>query len=181
MSTDNPWRTLSSRTVYKNPWITVREDQVLCPDGSPGIYGVVETRIATGVVALTEDNQIYLVGQYRYPLNQYSWEIPEGGTDGQEAPLVAIKRELKEEAGLEAAHWEQLGGEIHLSNCISSERAFLYLARGLTECASAPEHTEVLQVRRMPFRECLTMVERGEITDGMTIIAVLRAARILDL
>lgn len=179
MSEENPWRTLESREVYKNPWIRVREDQVIRPDGAPGIYGVVETRIATGVVVLTPDGQTVLVGQYRYPTENYSWEIVEGGADHGEDPLVAIKRELKEEAGLIARHWEVLGDEVHLSNCFSAERAWLYLAEELEQTTSSPEGTEVLQVRTVPFDEAIRMVERGEIKDAMSIIGLLRAERAL--
>ncbi len=173
----NPWKTVSTKTVYSNPWITVREDQVIRPDGNPGIYGVVETRIATGVIALTPQNEVFLVGQYRYPTEVYSWEIIEGGADLGEPPMEAAKRELREEAGVVAGEWEQLGDEVHLSNCFSSERAFFYLARGLTETEREPEGTEVLQVRTVPLAECLAMVDRGEIKDAMSVIALLRLDR----
>lgn len=181
MSVPNPWKKLSGRVVYENPWITVREDQVISPTGKPGIYGVVEPRPATGVVALTDDHHVYLVGQYRYATDTYSWEIPEGGGDEGEDPLTTAKRELKEEAGLVASHWEQLGGEVHVSNCFSSERAYLYLAKGLTKGESQPDDTEVLQVKTVPFAECLRMVTNGEIFDSLTIIAIFRAARLLGL
>ena len=180
VSQTNPWRTKSSRIVYENPWIRVREDQVDRPDGSPGIYGVVETRIATGVVALTPDFEIYLVGQYRYPTNEYSWELPEGGTDPGEAPLDAIKRELQEEAGLTAVRWQQLGGEFHLSNCFSSERALVYLAQDLGEVASQPEATEVLTIRKIPLSECIAMVESGEIKDAITIVGIYRIEKFIE-
>lgn len=179
MSVKNPWTVRGTKIVYSNPWITVREDDVVSPGGVPGIYGVVEARIATGVVALTDDNEIYLVGQYRYPVNEYSWEIPEGGSDPKEDPLATAQRELREETGLVGRHWEQLGGEIHLSNCFSAERGFLYIARGLSQEESSPEHTEQLVVRKVPFTECLRMVEQGEIKDSLTIIAVLRVASLL--
>ena len=180
MAVKNPWQRRGSKLVYSNPWITVREDDVITPGGNPGIYGVVETRIATGVVALTDQNEIYLVGQYRYPVDEYSWEIPEGGSEIDEDPMLTAKRELKEETGLEAESWEQLGGEIHLSNCFSSERGFLYLARGLRQGCAEPDHTEELQVKKIPFVECLAMVDSGEIKDSLTVIAVLRIARILS-
>jgi 8-oxo-dGTP pyrophosphatase MutT (NUDIX family) len=131
------------------------------------------------VVALTDTNEIYLVGQYRYPVDEYSWEIPEGGSEVNEDPMVTAKRELREETGLEAESWEQLGGEIHLSNCFSSERGFLFLARGLREGTAEPDHTEELQVKKVPLAECLAMVDRGEIKDSLTVIAVLRMARLL--
>lgn len=175
----NPWKTISSRIVYQNPWIRVREDQVLRPDGMPGIYGVVETRIATGVVALTENLEVYLVGQYRYPTNHYSWEIIEGGADPGESALSAAQRELQEEAGLSAVNWLQLGAELHLSNCFSAEVGFLYLATGFTEVQSAPDGTEVLRVKRVPFSESIRMVRSGEIKDAVTIVALLRAERFL--
>lgn len=175
----NPWTTLGSRIAYRNAWITVREDRVVRPDGKEGIYGVVETRIATGAVAMTPDREIYLVGQYRYPLGEYSWEIIEGGADPGEDPLEGAKRELREEAGLEAAHWEQLGGEVTLSNCHSSERAYLYLATDLAKVEAIPEGTEVLQLRKLPLSEALAMADVGEIKDSMTLIALARLEKCL--
>jgi 8-oxo-dGTP pyrophosphatase MutT (NUDIX family) len=176
----NPWKTLDSRLVYQNPWITVREDKVIRPDGKPGIYGVVETRLATGVVALSADLQVYLVGQYRYPTKHYSWEIVEGGSDKEESALHAAQRELKEETGLEAASWLQLGCEFHLSNCFTSEVGYVFLARELREGASAPDGTEILRVRKIPFSEAIGMVDSGEIKDMVSIVGLLRAERYLQ-
>lgn len=125
--TENLWLTVSSKRVYDNPWITVREDQVIRPDGEPGIYGVVHYKnIAVGVLAVEEDH-VYLVGQYRYPLQRYSWEIPEGGCPEGEEPQRAAQRELREETGLEAARWRMLG-EAHLSNSAADEYAVWFLA-----------------------------------------------------
>lgn len=174
----NRWQTLKTDTKYQNPWMTIREDQVIRPDGKPGIYGVVETKIAVGAVALTPAREVYLVGQYRYPTECYSWEIIEGGAEHGEDPLVAIQRELVEEAGLVARSWTPIGSTIHLSNCISNERALLYLARDLTEGQSAPEGTEVLAVEKKPLSDCVRMVEDGLITDAMSIIAILRLDRL---
>src|SRR5215218_5146951 len=127
-ATDNPWRMLDSRRVYENPWISVREDSVIRPDGEPGIYGVVHYKnTAVGVVPV-EDDHVYLVGQYRYPLECYSWEIPEGGCPEGEDTLEAARRELKEETGLEAGSWSKLG-EAFLSNSVADEHAVWYLAR----------------------------------------------------
>lgn len=173
MKIKSPWKTLNTKIVYSNPWITVREDQVVTPTGAPGIYGVVETKIATGVLALTDDDQLYLVGQYRYPLDLYSWELIEGGAERGEAPLRAIQRELREEAGLEATDWQQLGGVLHLSNCYSNEEAYLFVARGLTEVPSGPDETELLKVKKVPFTEAVDLVKRGEITDALSVIGIL--------
>ena len=152
----------------------MREDQVIRPDGKPGIYGVVETRVATGVVALDDQNNVYLVGQYRYPVDEYSWEIIEGGTDGYEAPIDAAKRELKEEAGLIAEHWEQLGNEFHLSNCFSAERAVVFVARGLKQVEASPDGTEILKIKKVPLTELFAIVDRGEVKDAITIVAAYR-------
>jgi len=171
---ENPWKTLSRDTVYTNPWMSVREDKVVRPDGHEGIYGVVETRIATGVVVLTPQIEVVLVGQYRYTMDEYSLEIVEGGADPGEEPMTAAKRELQEEAGLVAAEWQSLGGEIHLSNCISSEIGFLYVARELSETEASPDGTEVLQVKTVPLAEALGMVHDGEIKDAMSIIGLMR-------
>ncbi len=176
MSTENPWKTLSTKVVYKNPWITVREDDVITPSGEKGIYGVVESRIATGIVALTENSEIVLVGQFRYAMNEYSWEIIEGGAEQGEDPQTAAVRELAEEAGLIPAHVEVLGDEIHLSNCHSSERAYLYFAKGLTKTNTNPDSTEQLQIKTVSIKTALEMLEKGEIKDSLSIIAIYRIA-----
>lgn len=173
MSTDNPWKRLDSRVVYENPWITVREDRVVRPDGQEGIYGVVMTRVATGVVALTPENEVYLVGQYRYTTDEYSWEIVEGGAEPGEEALAAAQRELLEETGLSAAHWEPLGGELHLTNCHSDERGHLFLATGLSQGQASPEGTEQLQVKKVPLEDALRMVDTGEIRDAISIMGLL--------
>jgi len=173
MSESNPWKTIGTREVYRNDWMTVREDKVIRPDGKPGIYGVISPRVATGVVALTDNNEIYLVGQYRYTTDCYSWEIIEGGAEPNETPLEAAKRELKEESGLIAKSWQQLGGEIHLSNCISSEVCYLFLAKNLTQLESTPDGTEKLKVKKIPLEEALSLVRSGDIQDAASIIGIL--------
>ena len=170
-ATENPWRTLSSRLVYDNPWISVREDEVVRPDGEPGIYGVVHYKnVAIGVLAIEEEH-VYLVGQYRYPLERYSWEIPEGGCPEGEEPLRAAQRELREETGLEATRWRMLG-EAHLSNSVSDEYAVWFLATGLARGEARPEGTENLEVRRVPLREALGMALDGGITDALSVLAL---------
>jgi 8-oxo-dGTP pyrophosphatase MutT (NUDIX family) len=169
----NPWTTLSSRQVYSNNWIAVREDQVLRPDGLPGIYGVVEARLAVGVLALTSDRKIVMVGQYRYPVNQYSWEIVEGGAEDGDTALMTAQRELREEAGFEAEVWTPLGHEIHLSNSYSAERAVLFVAQNLREVPAAPEPTELLQIRHVALEEALAMIDSGQISDAFTIMGLM--------
>ena len=169
---ENPWRTLGSRCVYENPWISVREDKVVRPDGNPGIYGVVHYKNTAVGVLPVEDGHVYLVGQYRYPLERYSWEIPEGGCPEHEDPLQAARRELKEETGLEAARWERLG-EADLSNSVADERAVWFLATGLSVGEQQPDGTEVLGVRRVPLDEALRMALDGRIRDALSQLALL--------
>ena len=171
--TRNPWRKLSSREIYDNPWIRVREDRVVRPDGEQGIYGVVHFKnIAIGILAV-EGDFLYLVGQYRYPLERYSWEIPEGGCPEGEDPLRAAQRELEEETGLRAANWVKMG-QAHLSNSVSDEFAVWFLATGLTAGQCRPEGTERLKVRRVPLSEALRMALVGEITDSLSLLAIMR-------
>lgn len=177
---DNPWKTLASRAIYENAWIKVREDQVLRPDGEPGIYGVVSPQNwAIGVVPLHEDGTITLVGQFRYTLNQYSWEIPEGGCPFDEAPIEAARRELQEETGLLAGKIVQIGREVHLSNSISDERGYLFLATQLTQGEAAPEGTEQILTRRVPFDQALQMIFSGEIGDSLTVMGLLLAQKLI--
>jgi 8-oxo-dGTP pyrophosphatase MutT (NUDIX family) len=174
--TDNPWTRLSRRVAYENPWITLYHDEVLRPDGRPGIYGVVHFRnVAVGVVPLDEDGRVLLVGQYRYTLGLYSWEIPEGGAPEGEDPLAAARRELLEETGYTAADWQEIV-RAHLSNSVTDEQAVCFLARGLTPGTPRPGGTERLQLRWVAFAEALRMIDRGEITDALSILALQRVA-----
>ncbi len=170
--TKNPWRKIRSKQVYDNPWIAVREDEVVRPDGEPGVYGVVHFKnMAIGVLPV-EGDYVYLVGQHRYPLDEYSWEIPEGGCPEGEELLGAAQRELKEETGLEAKRWKMLG-EAHLSNSVADEYAVWFLATGLTPGEQQPEDGEVLEVRRVPLREALDMALGGQITDALSLLAIM--------
>lgn len=170
----NPWTISAQKQVYDNPWIQLTEFQVLTPSGTPGIYGKVHFKnYALGVVVLDEDMNTYLVGQYRFPVDQYSWEIPEGGGPLGIEPLESIKRELLEETGLKANSWREIQ-RLHLSNSVSDELAILYLATNLQQFEAEPEETEQLIVKKLPFNEVYQMVCRGEITDAMTVAAVLK-------
>ncbi len=172
----NPWTTLGRRPIYENPWIAVREDQVRRPDGQLGIYGVVHFKNrAIGVLPVDDDGCVWLVGQHRYPLGAYSWEIPEGGGPAGEEPEATALRELREETGLIAGRIE-LVARSHLSNSVSDELAYLFRATELTQGPSDPEGTERLEVRRVDWPTAWGMVERGEITDAMSLIALLHEA-----
>lgn len=175
----NPWKTESTKAVYSNPWINVTESAVINPKGGNGIYGVVSFKNkAIGIIPVDKEGFTYLVGQYRYTLNEYSWEIPEGGGPFEEDPILAAKRELKEETGFEAATWQKIG-RIHTSNSVTDEEGFLYLATELTFGESEPEDTEELVVKKVHMKDAIEMVMQDKITDGLSIAAILKAARIL--
>ena len=166
----------SRRLAYENPWITVWHDEVDRPDGSPGIYGVVHfANLAAGVVALDDDDRIVLVGQHRYTLGEYAWEIPEGGVPEGEDALVGAQRELREETGLTAGTWRELG-RMDLSNSVSDERAVMFLATDLTHGEAHPDPTEALEVRWVSLPDAVAMVRDGRITDAMSVAGIFHVA-----
>jgi 8-oxo-dGTP pyrophosphatase MutT (NUDIX family) len=175
----NPWQILSSKEQYDNNWIKVTEYDVINPNGGKGIYGKVHFKnLAIGIVALDEQMNIYLVGQYRFPLDQYSWEIPEGGGILGTDPLESAKRELLEETGLKAKEWSLIL-KMHLSNCVSDEYALIYLARQLEQHAPMPEETEQLIIRKISFEEAWQMTDKGLITDSMSVAAIQKVKLLL--
>jgi 8-oxo-dGTP pyrophosphatase MutT (NUDIX family) len=175
----NPWTINAEKEVYDNPWISLTEYQVTTPGGNPGIYGKVHYKnLAIGVLPLDNEMNTYLVGQYRFPLDQYSWEIPEGGGPIGSDPLDSAKRELLEETGLKATQWTELQ-RMHLSNSVSDELSIVYLARGLDQHEAEPEDTEQLVIKKVPFEEAYQMVCRGEITDSMSVAAILKVRLML--
>ncbi|MBC8054376.1 MAG: NUDIX hydrolase [Sphingobacteriaceae bacterium] len=170
----NPWQTLSGKEIYDNPWINVTEYEVINPSGGNGIYGKVHFKnFGIGILPLDEEMHTWLVGQYRYTLNAYSWEIPEGGCPLGTDPLETAKRELQEETGLIASEWQQLM-PFHLSNSVCDESGYIFLARGLEQGESEPEETEQLQVKRVPFEEAYQLVISEKITDSLSVAAILR-------
>jgi 8-oxo-dGTP pyrophosphatase MutT (NUDIX family) len=171
----DPYRVVSRRLVYDSPWIRLREDRFQHRRGGTGLYAVCGfRRTACGVLALDDQDRVVLVGQWRYPLEGYSWELPEGGGEEDESPFECIRRELAEEAGLAALCWEPLAF-YHTSNSSTDEECFLFLATGLhaSPLGHGPEDVEELQARREPFEDCLTRVLSGEITDGLSVAAIL--------
>jgi 8-oxo-dGTP pyrophosphatase MutT (NUDIX family) len=170
----NPWQTHTDEVRYDNRWIAVRHHEVTNPAGGAGVYGVVHFKnIAVGVVPLDHELNTWLVGQYRYTLQQYHWEIPEGGCPAGESTLAAGQRELLEETGIVAKTWLPLL-ETHLSNSVTDEYGVCYVARDLSFGEAEPEETEQLHVRRLPFAEVLDMVLDGQITDSLSVMAILK-------
>lgn len=175
----NPWRTLSTEVKYQNPWISVREDQVLNPGGGRGIYGVVTMKNkALGIVPVDAQGNTWLVGQYRYPLNEYSWEIPMGGGPVELDILESAQRELREETGLTARRWTRIA-RLHTSNSVTDEEGFVYLAEDLEPGQTEPEETEDLRLWKLPLAEAVRMVMDDRITDGVSVAGLLKAEKVL--
>lgn len=171
----NPWTTLSTREGYANPWIRVREDQVINPSGGRGIYGVVEYKNrAVGVIPVDDEGNTWLVGQWRYCHERYEWEIPEGGCPPGEEPAECARRELQEEAGITAAVIEPLLMGVQLSNSTTNEVCDIFIARELSFGESSPEETEQLNVKKLPLSEAIEMALDGRIRDSVSVLALLK-------
>lgn len=176
----NPWTTLESRDVYENSWIRVQEHKVINPNGGEGVYGkVIFKNKAIGIIPLDHDLNTWLVGQYRYTLDEYSWEIPMGGGPLHLDVLTSAKRELKEETGLIAKKWSPIM-RIHTSNSVTDEEGFIFLAEDLDFGTTEFEETELLEVKKLPFSEALDMVMSGKITDSLSVVGILKVSRILS-
>ena len=168
------WKKLSSRVAWENDWMAVLEDDVVNPGGGRNVYGHIHFKNrAVAIVPLDEEGNTWIVGQSRYTLGEWSWELPMGGAPLDEDPLAAARRELREETGLSAGDWSELM-RLHTSNSITDEVGIVYVARQLTEGETAFEETEDLEVRRLPLDEAVAMVRRGEITDAISVAALLR-------
>jgi 8-oxo-dGTP pyrophosphatase MutT (NUDIX family) len=176
----NSWKTLKSELKFETPWIKVTKHDVLNPAGKPGIYGVVSFKnLAIGIIPLDKDLNTWLVGQWRYPLNKYSWEIIEGGGPHGVEPVESAKRELKEEAGLISKKYTELC-RIHTSNSVTDEYGIIYIAQELEETEAEPEESEDLQVKKVPFETAFQMVMNGEITDSLSMAGILKAKILID-
>lgn len=170
----NPWKTVSTKEIYDNPWISLTHRDVINPSGNPGIYGVVHFKnLAIGVVPLDENYNTWLVGQFRYTINEYTWEIPEGGCPLNTPPLLSAKRELLEETGISANQWTDLG-DVQVSNSVTDELGKMYLAQGLSFGEAQPEETEQLIVKKVPLSEAIAMVFNQKIKDCLSVIALLK-------
>lgn len=177
---NNPWQITGSSLKYDNPWISVTEFNIINPGGGSGIYGKVHFKNrAIGIVPIDNENNTWLVGQYRFPIDAYSWEIPEGGGSLSEPPLAAAQRELLEEAGIKARQWEKVM-EMHLSNSVTDEICCIYLARELSYHKPSPEETEQLTIKKIPFPQVVEMVIAGKIVDAVTVAAVLKVNYLLQ-
>jgi len=174
------WKTKTSTVVYENPWIKVSHEEVLTPKGTDGIYGVVHFKnTAIGILPIDDEGNTWLVKQSRYSLNQYTWEIPEGGCPHGEEPLDAAKRELEEEVGLKARHWEQLM-TLHLSDSVTDEFCVIFVARDLFPGTQQLEASEDIEYKKLPLIDAIEMVKSGEITDAISVAALLRVALTLN-
>lgn len=170
----NPWATKKTAKVYDNPWISLTHREVVNPSGKDGIYGVVHFKnLAIGVVPIDEEGNTWLVGQYRYTLERYSWEIPEGGCPLGTDPLETAKRELKEETGMTASNWTHIL-DLHTSNSVTDEAGMVFLATGLTQGDSHPEETEDLRVEKVPLKKALELIDQGVITDALSVMGLYR-------
>lgn len=176
----NSWKTLTSELVYESAWIAVNRHETINPAGKPAIYSVVNFKnLAIGIIPLSDDGYTWLVGQWRYPLNAYSWEIPEGGGPLGEEPVKTAERELKEETGIVAKHFEEIM-QLDLSNSATDEHAHVFLATDLSFEESEPEETEDLQVKKVHINEAFDMVLKGEITDAISVAAIFKVKYLLE-
>lgn len=177
---DNSWKTINSEVKFETPWITVTKHEVINPAGNPGVYGVVTFKnLAIGVLPLDQNYNTWLVGQWRYPLKKYSWEIPEGGGALDIEPLISAKRELKEETGIVAKKYTEIAN-MHTSNSATTEYAILFVAQELEFQEAEPEESEDLQLKKLPFSEAYEMVMNGSITDSLSMVAILKTKILID-
>jgi len=177
-TTDNPWKPQSSKKIFENPWFSLHEEKVINPGGGLSHYGKINFKnLAIGIIPLDENNNTWLVGQYRHVPDYYSWEIPMGGGPLDIDPLESAKRELKEETGLIANDWQELM-KLHTSNSVTDERGLVYVAKDLTQGETAFEETEDIVIQKLPLEEAIERSLSGEITDAISVAGLLKLAQI---
>lgn len=176
-----PWQRLTSKTVYENPWIRINHEEVITPAGTPGIYGMIHMKNrALAIVPLDREGNTRLVGQFRYALNEYSWELPMGGGKLDQPLLSCAQRELKEETGLHGGDWRPLM-KLHTSNSVTDEEGYVFLAQNLIQGEQELEDSESdLVVKSIPLNDAVAMVMRGEITDAISVAALLTVEKVLE-
>jgi 8-oxo-dGTP pyrophosphatase MutT (NUDIX family) len=178
-TTENPWKPQASKQIYENPWLSLHEDEVINPGGGISHYGKINFKnLAIGIIPLDEYNNTWLVGQYRYVPDCYSWEIPMGGGPVNTDPLISAKRELKEETGLIAENWQELM-KLHTSNSVTDELGLVYVARDLTQGETEFEEAEDLLIQKVPLDEAVERILSGEITDAISIAGLLKLKHII--
>jgi ADP-ribose pyrophosphatase len=176
----SPWKVLNSQEVYTSPWIKVTKHDVLDPSSTKGTYSVVHFKhYAIGVLPLDDDYNTWIVGQYRFPLERFTWEIPEGGGDLDQSPLTSAKRELSEEVGISADKWTKIQ-EFDTSNASTDEKAIIYVAQNLNFHESHPDDNEQLTVKKLPFSELYQLAIEGKITDSLSLVAILKTKLLID-
>ena len=176
----NPWKILDSKEVYASPWIQVTKHHVIDPSEQPGTYSVVHFKhLAIGILPLDEDYNTWIVGQYRFPLKRYTWEIPEGGGEFNVPAVDSAKRELSEEAGISAKKWTNIQ-EFDTSNASTDEKAIIFVAQNLSFHESHPDDNEQLQIKKIPFSELYELALNGDISDSLSLVAILKTKLLID-
>lgn len=176
----NPWKILNSEDVYSSPWIQVTKHDVLNPSNNPGTYSVVHFKhLAIGILPLDEEHNTWIVGQYRFPLEKFTWEIPEGGGAHDLDAIDSAKRELSEEVGISASKWTKIQ-EFDTSNSSTDEKAILFVAQGLSFHEPHPDEDEDIVVKKIPFNELYELAMKGEITDSLSLVAILKTKLLID-
>lgn len=176
----NPWKIIDSKEMYESPWIQVTKHNVLNPSNKPGTYSVVHFKhLAIGIIPLDKELNTWIVGQYRFPLKSFTWEIPEGGGELDVPAVESAKRELSEEVGISAKKWTNIQ-EFDTSNASTDEKAIIFLAQDLSFHAAHPDEDEQLVVKKLPFSELYELAVKGEITDSLSLVAILKTKLLID-
>lgn len=181
IDTNNPWKTINSEIVYETPWLKLKKDNVKTPYGKDSAYTYISHQGSVAGVIINPQNEIYLVGQYRYPVQEFSWEIVKGGIEKGEEPLEAIKREISEETGIVASDYKLLAKDLHIENSSSNERGNVFLVSGTIEMGEQSlDPTEKIITKKVPFQEALNMVYEGKIKDTYSIVGILLANKVIN-